>query len=286
MLYFKILFRGFGQIMLQNNMFSGILFFCGLLISNPILSGAALLGVVVNSSAAYFLKAEREEIINGLHGFNGALIGIAIWTFFEINIWSFLAIIIGSILAVPVSKRINDYLPAYTAPFVVITWMIILILRFLFLFLLPENAEIIADSADLLAASTNGFGQVMFQENMITGILFFAGILVNSRLSAIYALYASITGALVALLFIIPTPSINAGLMGYNAILCAIALGDKKNNRFLWISLTVITSVLLNRLFLKLGIIPLTAPFVIATWIFIWLRKTSTSMSRKLRKES
>lgn len=284
MLYFKILFRGLGQIMLQNNMFSGILFFCGLLNSSLILSVAALLGAIINSAAAYFLKAEREEIINGLHGFNGALIGIAIWTFFEINILSFSAIVISSILAVPVSQKINRFLPAYTAPFVVITWLAILILRFLFLFLLPENTEVIADSANLLAASANGFGQVMFQENIVTGILFFAGILVNSRLSAVYALYASITGALVAILFIIPTPSINAGLMGYNAILCAIALGDKKNNRFLWISLTVVASVLLNIGFSKLGIIPLTAPFVIATWIFIWLRKKSISMKQKLQE--
>lgn len=280
MLYLRILFRGFGQIMLQNNMYSGILFFIGLLFSNPIIAGAALLGVAVNSLSAYFLKVGRKEIESGLHGFNGALIGIAVWTFFEINIWSFLAIIFGSIFAVPVSKKINEYLPAYTAPFVVLTWMVILILRFLFSFLLPNNAEIIADSADLLAASTNGFGQVMFQENMITGILFFAGILVNSRLSAVYALYASLAGALVALLFIVPTPSINAGLMGYNAILCAIALGDQKDNRFLWISLAVITSVLLNRLFFQFGIIPLTAPFVIATWIFLWLRKKSIRMRK------
>lgn len=276
--YIQYIFRGLGQIMLQNNMWSGLLFLCGLFYNSPIMAGAALLGAGVNTTAALAMKADSESVANGLHGFNGALIGIGIWTFFEINIFSFSAIIIGSVIAVPTSKAISKIIPPYTAPFVLITWIAIVVLRFLFNHLLKEGDAAIADTADLLAASANGFGQVMFQENIITGIFFLAGILINSRIGAIYALYASTTGAFVALLFIIPTPSVNAGLMGYNAILCAIALGDKKKNRFLWISLAVITSVILNAAIAKAGIIPLTAPFVIATWIFLALRKKSEDL--------
>ncbi|HZW78804.1 MAG TPA: urea transporter [Flavobacteriaceae bacterium] len=286
MKFLSVILRGLGQIMLQNNILSGLFFLIGLSLNSPIMAGAALLGTILNTISAYIFKADPKEIADGIHGFNGALIGIAVWTFFEIDVFSIAAIVVGSILAVPTLQFIQRLLPPFTAPFVLLTWILILTLTFLFKFLLPESESGVADSADLLLASANGFGQVMFQENVLTGVMFLIGILINSRISALYALYASVMGALVTLLFVLPTPSINAGLMGYNAILCAIALGAEKRNRLLWISLSIVFSVILHAGLSSLGIIPLTAPFVLSTWIFLWIRSKSNSLSTKIRREN
>ena len=103
-------------------------------------------------------------------------------------------------------------------------------------------------------------------------MFFLLAIIVNSKRGAIYGFYAAILGSLFALLLKEPVAVINAGLMGYNAILCAIALADNKRTTFLWISIATIISVILNIGFSKLGIIPLTAPFVLSTWIILKLK--------------
>lgn len=56
----------------------------------------------------------------------------------------------------------------------------------------------------------------------------------------------------------------NAGLMGYNGVLCAIALGDKSWKGFLWASCAVLLSVIFQMVGMNWGIITLTAPFVLA----------------------
>ncbi len=127
-------------------------------------------------------------------------------------------------------------------------------------------AELFTPVADYITTILRGVGQVMFQNNALTGILFLLAILVNSRMAAIYALYGSLLGSLFALLLALPLTAINIGLFGYNAVLCGIALGSKKWCGFLFATFAIILSVLLNYGLDKVGIITLTAPFVIATW--------------------
>lgn len=273
MTYFKTILRGVGQVMLQNNMYSGLLFLIGIAYNSLTLAVAALLGTVFSTLSAHVLKYDQEDIKNGLYGFNGALVGIVIWFFFGKSLISVPALLIGALLSTPISKALQKVLPPYTAPFIVVSWLMIVLLLFVFKLVLPIPTEPVIVAVDFLSASANGFGQVMFQENIITGVFFILGILVNSRLSAFYAVYASLLGVLAALLLSASETSINSGLMGYNAILCAIALIDHKKDRFLWISLAVVVSVLINIGMAKVGIITLTAPFVITTWIFLKLQK-------------
>ncbi len=127
-------------------------------------------------------------------------------------------------------------------------------------------AELFTPVADYITTILRGVGQVMFQNNALTGILFLLAILVNSRMPAIYALYGSLLGSLFALLLALPLTAINIGLFGYNAVLCGIALGSKKWCGFLFATFAIILSVLLNYGLDKVGIITLTAPFVMAIW--------------------
>ena len=170
-------------------------------------------------------------------------------------------------------KLLQKLTPPFTAPFVLISWFLIYSLLFIFNFSLLSSPEATENTINMLTALSNSFGQVMLQENVITGLFFLLGILVNNKLMAAYALYAAVLGSLTGWLFLESISSINAGLMGYNAILCAIALTGKKRNDFLWITIAIILSTILNIGLAMTGIITLTAPFVIVTWIIFELKK-------------
>lgn len=270
--YIQSILRSMGQIMFQNNIWSGLLFLTGIFYNSWLLGLAALLGTIISISTAQILKYSKEDIENGLYGFNGALCGIALWYFFGFNTTTLFVLIISAILAPILYYYLKKVIPPFTAPFVIISWIAIyFLLHVLDLVLIPSLTPA-ENTFDLLSATTKSFGQVMFQENLITGAFFLLAIIINSTRSAVYGLYATVLGSLTGLLLQEPVSAINAGIMGYNAILCAIALADNKRSSFLWISIAIILSVILNIGFAESGIIALTAPFVLSTWMILKLK--------------
>ncbi len=272
MRFIQTIFRGIGQVMFQNNIYSGILFLGGVFYNSLLFGLAALLGTIVSTTSAQILRYPKEDIQNGLYGFNGTLTGIAVLYFFEVNLITILALIVGAILSTVVMTLLKKIIPPFTAPFVMVTWFVVYSLFFVFNFPLISSSEPIRNAIDILFASSNSFGQVMLQENIITGLFFLLGILVNNKLMAIYAIYAAVLGSLTGWLFSQPFSTINAGLMGYNAILCAIALTGKRGQDFLWITIAIVFSTFLNIGLSMMGVITLTAPFVVVTWV-IWKLK-------------
>lgn len=257
--------------MFQNNIYSGFLFLIGIFYNSWLLGIAAILGTSISTLVAHILNYSKEDIKDGLYGFNGTLVGIALWYFFGFTISTFLVLIIGAALTAPLNYYLKKIIPPFTAPFIIVTWIMIYVLL---VFNLPLSSSLMpAENVfDLLASSAKSFGQVMFQENSITGVFFLLSIVVNSKLSAVYAIYAAVLGSLIGFLVKEPILSVNAGLMGYNAVLCAVALTDKKPSTFVWVSLAVIVSVLLNIGLGKIGILILTAPFVLTTWGILVLK--------------
>lgn len=273
MRFTQTILRGIGQVMFQNNNYSGALFLGGIFYNSWLMGLAALLGTIVSTISAQILRYPKEDIKNGLYGFNGALTGIAVLCFFEASLITILALVVGAVLSTLVMNWLRKIIPPFTAPFVMVTWVAIYSLLFIFNLPLLSSSGSTAYAIDILAASSNSFGQVMLQENIITGLIFLLAILVNSRLMAFYAVYAAVLGSLAGWLFAEPFSTINAGLMGYNAILCAIALTGKSWRDFLWITMAIILSTLLNIVLALTGIITLTAPFVLVTWATLKLKQ-------------
>ena len=94
-----IIARGIGQVMFQNNALSGLLMLAGIACNSWILALLALAGNIVSTLTACLCKYSREDIRNGLYGFNGTLVGIAIGVFMEINISSMFLLLFGSALS-------------------------------------------------------------------------------------------------------------------------------------------------------------------------------------------
>ena len=90
-----ILGRGIGQVMFQNNALSGGLMLLGIAFNSWQLAVLSVLGTVVSTLTASLSGYDKEDIRNGLYGFNGTLVGIAIGVFMEINVTSLLLLISG-----------------------------------------------------------------------------------------------------------------------------------------------------------------------------------------------
>ncbi len=270
--------RGIGQVMFQNNAFSGLLMLVGIALNSWILALLAFGGNIVSTLAAWLSGYSHDDIRNGLYGFNGTLVGIAVGVFLELNLMSVLLLVITAWLSTWITYILKkqDKLPGFTAPFIISVWILLAVCRyFLSSLLLQEpTADEVQNSFDLFRAFSFHIGQVMFQgDNLFTGLFFLLGILVNSPLNAVYA----VLGALLPLGMYWFTGEdysvLNAGIFGYNAVLCAIALGDCSWRGFLWSVLSVLLSVVLQIAGMRVGITTLTAPFVLSVWIVMGMRQ-------------
>lgn len=267
----KTLLLGFSQVFLLQSALSGALILAGLFCNSWQLALLALLGCLVSRAVASLWRDTEQEIADGLYGFNGTLVGIAIGVYWEISWLSILLLVIGAALSTWLARafRRHAQLPGLTAPFIIAVWALLLVSL-----LAPQGVGLLDSAAQLEegqplwrrlgVALGDSVGQVMFQANVLTGILFFLAIAWESRRKALYALL----GALIPMLVIpfVPEAVWREGLLGYNAVLCAIYWAGTGERRLLYALLSVVLSVLLELLALYAGLIPLTAPFVLSVW--------------------
>jgi urea transporter len=254
---------GAGEIMLQRNATTGAVFLCGIAWNSLAAAFGAVLGLIVATLTAVALRYDTGKTEAGLYGFNGALVGLAAFQFLAPGVSTVLLLALGAAASTLAMREMmyRFLLPALTAPFVLITWLLLAVGQLLGL---AQRGSMAADlDLDLIAGVLHGIGQVMFQESAISGAAFLAGIALCSRRAAMRALAGSAIGCIVALAAQLPVAQISTGLFGYNSALAALALGP----RAWWPPLLgAVLTVPLTVAMQKLGVIPLTAPFVLATW--------------------
>lgn len=268
----EIIFRGISQIFLLNNVITGILFLAGAFYNSWLIGIGAIIGVLTGTVTALLLKYKRDDINHGLYGYNGALVGLATVYFFGFNMPSVIALFFGAVLSsIIMHFMIKRKLPPFTAPFIISTWIVMAIILTLNIMPLQAAQSSNAGNLEIIPALSRGIGQVMFQENIFTGIILFIGILVCSRISAVYALLGTGIGVIVAFVCVFPLTMINAGLFGFNGVLCGIALSGKKWHHVIFAIASIVVSVFIMFGMSRLGIITLTAPFVMSTWLVLLL---------------
>ncbi|HEY7414577.1 MAG TPA: urea transporter, partial [Ktedonobacteraceae bacterium] len=250
------LLRGTGQVMFQNNPITGLLFLIGIFYNSYQYGIAALIGLLASTITAMLLGADRSLIRSGLFGFNGILTGIGLAFFLQphLSVALIVYIVLGGAFSAVVFMALANFfstwdMPTLTAPFVLTTWL------FLFASLLSAHlppGSLIAPAlpkpntviqtllrpstigmvgagvtvGNLLQGLFRGIGEVFFQNNLVTGIIFLIAILVNSRISALFAVLGSIVGMITALLLLgVDGQAVYIGLYGFNGVLCGIAVG-------------------------------------------------------------
>lgn len=271
---FRALLNGFSQIFLQAHPGCGLLVLLAIAIGAPQLLGAALLGGLSSTLTAQRRGYAKADIALGLYGYNGILLGMLISLQFA---WSallplliILAAGLSSLVLEPWMRRMRErrWLPAFTFPFVALSWLLLWLAPSLQLELHndPATAAYSLDWFSGLLALLRGLGQVIFLDKPLAGLCLWLGLLLADRRAAYWALLGSAAGMSLALQQGWDQHSALAGLYGYNATLAAIALSQV--HRQPWAPLLGIgLALLLQSGFDALGLPALTLPFILACWL-------------------
>lgn len=254
-----------------------MLMLAGILISSWQMALLAVAGNAISTLTAKLSGYSRDDIANGLYGFNGTLTGIAVGVFMPLMPVTLLIMAAASCLSTWITRLFSrqTLLPGMTAPFILAVWLMLGVCHMVSPSILLASGTPAAEaSTDIFKAFSLNIGQVMFQGNTVwTGLLFLAGILVNSRVNSLYTIIGALLSLPLALVAGAEPSHINAGLTGYNAVLCAIALGGTTWKSGMWACLAIALSVVVQLAGMSAGITTLTAPFVVSVWIVILLRK-------------
>ena len=276
----EALLNGFSQIVLQRHPLCGLLCLLAILIGAPALLGGALLGGVAGLLTAQrrgYPKAERQA---GLYSYNGVLVGVLIsqqfaWT----AVLPPLILACGGLSAILMRQWLKrasqpDDLPAYTAPFVGLGWLL--------LGTVPASTLTPAqpDIVSLSAAPLTGLAQIMLLDQPQAGALIALGLWLANRRSAIWALTGTSAGVLLALWLKEPTSAL-LGLHSYNPALAALALSQVRCQAWLP-RLGILLTIILTPGFAALHLPALTAPFILACWLV----RASLRVLRKPRMDS
>lgn len=321
MKFTKYVFRGIGQVFLQENAGSGALFLLAVAFGSLYSATALLIGSLVGTATASFVAFQQNRngaefpsaksssplyishnaVRSGLHGFNGALTAVALQLFLPINAISAVVIVLACIATVPVMSWLSYMLkrfglPALTAPFLIVSFVCLIVLR-----QLNHSSASLAQSilqpvslADILPLFSNevmlnylsfspwitavftGVSQVFLQKSVIAGVVIIAGLVVSSRFAALAAMVGSIVGIVCGVLLGAPFETIATGVMGFNGALVAVALVDvfairRDLQLLLMIAGSAVAAILFETLtgsLQPLGLPTLTVPFVLTVWIF------------------
>ncbi|MNR89461.1 Urea transporter [compost metagenome] len=310
--FIDVTLRGVGQVFLQNHPLTGAFFLLAIL-ANSLLSGDALasqgvsafwlffgavLGTVISTSTAMLLRLDRQAIQEGLYGYNGTLVGIAIPFFFQAEAGLILLIAVATALSTVVTELCSRLLrrwqlPALTAPFVLTTWLALATVPQIGGLqpsgFMPGASPALPLSAPLTLLGAGeglftGVGQVMLQGHWLAGLLMLIGLLVNSRRSFAFGLLGSFLGLLLGVMGGADSASLQAGLHGFNPVLTGIALGAVFTARHATVTALLgmgatfaMTGILMASL-TPTGMPALTAPFIVTTWLFLAARTIATRL--------
>ncbi len=263
--------------------------------ASPFIGLMALLGVLISNLAANILKFDTVKIRSGFYGFNGILFGASTTFYFELNnlllllipIFIFITFLISAVLEHHLETAFN--LPGLSVPFVISVYIFVIFLTN-YNYIIPNIHQYGVDStlspltyyAEIYLKSLS---LIIFQPNIIAGIIIITAILIFSRVLFILSIVAFILNVLL-LNFILPNHVDNLLILsGFNSILTAFALGGSliipSRKSFVLVVLSSLMVVIFTGFFSQL-LSGSSFPLLVLPFNFIVL---TTIYSLKFRKD-
>ncbi|MEL0537870.1 urea transporter [Staphylococcus debuckii] len=287
----RIILKNISQVILLDNIWTGLFILIGLFIGNWKVGLAALLSSILAYFLAPVTNYSKQEINDGLAGFNPVLTGVALTVFLVPGWRSIIITLLAVVLTMPVGAAfralLNRFdLPMLTMPYVFISWMF-LFMSFQFEYvnadvsILPSVVKEIQfshQSINTILTFLDGFSEIFLVKSAIGGFIILIGIFIASRKAGIFAIIANIIGVIVVMMFGANHDEINAGLYGYNVILVILALGvtfkeasvfNKYTSMLFGIIMTVVMHAGLVTWLKPFGLPVFTLPFIAATWMML-----------------
>ncbi len=234
-------FKGIGQILFCGSSLSGLLFLVAFAFEWWVIVPYCLAGSAISTITAFFFRQKTVLIGSGLFGYNGALLGL-IWPFFwplsyfsppllilASGLSTLFAILLRNLMS---NSKVN--LPIASIPFVVI-FLIFLGSAYVSGILPKLSFEPISpslSSLDMVSIQQRSFratewftlGHQLLNHAVPIGV-FFVGILLYSRISALLAFVGGSLSFITAYFLMGPEGLKQLGLHGFTSVPIAVALG-------------------------------------------------------------
>lgn len=284
--FIMIVLKGVGQIMLQENAYTGFLFLAGIFYGSVTMGFGALIATICGTITAQILGYDKSEIEKGIYGFSAALVGVALTFYFDAVWITGLAVIIGSAMAAIIQHWFNvKKIPVFTLPFIIVTWFFLYVFKHLYPVAPPTSLDTVTAVSQDLAFAFRGYGQVIFQGSLFAGIVFFIGVFISSPKQALYGLVAALIAGVLSALYNASPEAIMMGLFSYNAVLCAIVFaGDREAG--VWMFIAIALSIIVQFIMNLYELTPLTFPFVAGTCITLALQNLAKKYGRSKTRNS
>ena len=278
------LLNGIGQVYFTSSVMTSFLLLLAISIESLSLAFLTLFGASCSYGFALLTNKPSHDIENGMYALNGALIGLFIGNFFEVNGWLILVVAFGSLITVPIAKIVFSFKKyrGYTSAFIVTSWSIYMLQSGLNLpFFTPSNTTLQSTAfltfndwlnlPSMVITLLKGISEVSFINNELSGLVILVAIAFNNIKHAIWVALAVLISTVFSHMIGASGALIEQGLYGYSATLTTLALVHYPRIPWPLILLGMLLSCLITLGFHALSLLPLTAPFILSTWGIVYL---------------
>ncbi len=222
---------------------------------HPPVGAMGLLGALVSNLTGRWLGVDRETWRSGVFGVSGLLVGLAVGMYTEPGSQAIITTIVGTVATGVLSVFLHAWmskhdLPILSFPMILMIWPILISLgihkinsvSYPAINWLRDLDMWLFDMLPLgMFEFLKSFGTILFQENLISGLIVLIAIGLWSRISLAYALWGGIVG--MATYFYLHG-SLD-GFHGLNFVLTALAFGGffivANRNAFILTTLALLT---------------------------------------------
>ena len=275
--------HGVSQIFFQSNVWTGLLILAAFVVADWRMAVLVVVGALASTLAGALLRVGTDSVVVGMQGFNGALIGAAVFTSTGAQGWSFVATAVGGLLCGPVTwffgwlfasrPLVRFALPSTTAPFCTVAGIV---------YVATTNLHVSSPSlhaADgtgrsLVRSLLTNVSEVVLVNSVWAGALILLGLFVASWKVGLAAVMGSVIGSVCALALGESSSTVAEGLAGYSGVLTAIALSVVflRSSTASWLygalgaAVTAVTTLVMTDL---TDAPHYTWPYILTTWVLL-----------------
>jgi urea transporter/murein DD-endopeptidase MepM/ murein hydrolase activator NlpD len=268
---------------------------------------SGLLAVIVTTTVGYGFGFDKHKIIKGFYGFNSLLVGLGLGIYFEPGLPLFFILILASVftlfISVSLEGVIGKYaLPYLSIPFLLSLWTVSIATRQFEALGVSQRGIFTLNDLYIIGGNTLvqvydwwnnleipgsirtyfiSLGAILFQFNVLSGIIIALGLLYYSRIGFSLSLIGFYTAYLFYEIIGANLTEVNYSYIGFNYILTSIAIGGffiiPSRLSYIWtiilIPLVAIITISLNSIFITFQLPIYSLPFNIVVLLFLYVLK-------------
>jgi len=274
---------------------------------DPVMGFCGIFSILLSNAFAWALGFSKEAIESGDYGFNSLLVGLGLGFYFAPNFELLVLLCVGSLISflftVMLSGILYKYnLPFLSIPFLLALWAMMLSSRNFTNLEISERGiytlnELYATGSgplvriyqhmnqgalpEMVRIYFNSLGAILFQFNILSGIIIAIGLLIYSRIAFLFSFISFTTAYYFYQVLGADISTLSYNYIGFNFILSGIALGGyflipSRTSIFWTILLMPMLMILTSSLGSLFAIIQLniySLPFNIVVITFLYVLK-------------